>query len=66
MLYAIRPQTALAEFLAVSRDASVLPMAIQAIEQFGWEHAFESHTFMEDWLEGNDTEHERTRSILPD
>jgi hypothetical protein len=38
-----------------SPDPSVLPLAIQAIEQFGWEQAFESYTFLEDLVQTNAT-----------
>jgi hypothetical protein len=38
-----------------SRDSTVLPLAIQAIEQFGWEQAFESYTFLGDLVQTDAT-----------
>lgn len=38
-----------------SRDPSVLPLVIQAIEHFGWEQAFESYNFLKDLVQTDAT-----------
>jgi hypothetical protein len=51
----IRSEAAYYFSRSYSRDPTVLPMAIQAIEQFGWEQAFESYTFLGDLVQTDAT-----------
>lgn len=51
----IRTEAAYYFSRSYTSDPSLLPMAIQAIEQFGWEQAFESYTFLKDLVQTDAT-----------
>lgn len=38
-----------------SEDSEIMPLAIQAIEQYGWRDAFESYTFIHDLVQTDET-----------